>query len=94
MDESTRRTSEDESRKRAENVLDKHADRLLDHRDVTAIDVGYKTKNGIKQSDGGFCLVIWVRKKLPESLVAPEQLLPKEIDGVDTDIIEGEVYYI
>ena len=41
MDESTRRVSEDESKKGAEDVLDKHANRLLDHRDVTAVDVGY-----------------------------------------------------
>ena len=48
----------------------------------------------IEQSDGEFCLVIWVEKKLPESLVAPGQLLTREIDGVAVDVVEGEVHYI
>ena len=96
MDESTGRVShhEDESRRRAKEVLEKNGDSLLDkHPDITAMDVGYKRKDGIEQHDGEVCLIICVRKKLPECLVAPDRLLPKEIDGVDVDVVEGVVYY-
>ena len=54
---------EEESERRAADVHEKHAERLLDtYRDVTAVDVGYKTKEGIKQSDGEFCLVVHWKK--------------------------------
>ena len=83
-----------ESRRRAAEVHKKHAERLLDtYHDVTAVDIGYKMKEGIERSDGEFCLLVWVRKKLPEYQVAPDQLLPKKIDGVDVDVLEGEVVF-
>ena len=40
------------------------------------------------------CYIVWVRKKLPEDQVEPDQLLPKEIDGADVDVLEGEVVLI
>ena len=73
-----------ESENRAAQVHRKHAERLLDtYRDVTGVDVGHKTKDGIERSDGELCLLVWVKKKLPDYQVAADQLLPKEIDGVD-----------
>ena len=46
---------EDKSRRRAVEVLEKHRDSLLDHPEVTALDVGYKRKDGIEQCDGEIC---------------------------------------
>ena len=37
-------------------------------------------------------LIVYLSKKLPEDQVEPDQLLPKEIDGVDVDVIEEVVY--
>ena len=34
---------------------------------------------------------MWVEKKLPESEVEPDQLVPKEIGGVGVDVREGEL---
>ena len=79
--------------KKAVKVHDKHASHLLkEYRDVTAVDIGYRKKDGLVRVDE-VCLLVWVKKKLPESEVPPGQLLPKEIDGVSVDILEGEVVY-
>lgn len=90
MDESTRqRARVDESRRRAEEVHKKYSERLLHtYHDAIGVNVGYKTKDGVERIEGEFCLIVWVEKKLPESLVAPDQLLPKEVDGVDVDVVE------
>ena len=37
-------------------------------------------------------LIVYLSKKLSEDQVEPDQLLPKEIDGVDVDVIEEVVY--
>ena len=82
-----------ESRKRAREVLQKHADRLVKTYHATALDIGYREKDGVEQREGEVCLLVWVKEKLPESQVAPDKLLPKEIDGVEVDIRQGEVFF-
>lgn len=38
------------------------------------------------------CIRIYVRKKVPEKFLAPWQIIPKEILGIETDVVEiGEV---
>ena len=84
--------SDNESRMRATEVNLKHGLRLLkEYRDVIAVDIGYKKKDGVERNEGEFCLIVWVKKKLPESEVEPDHLLPKEIEGVDVDVCEGEL---
>ena len=58
---------------------------------MTAVDVGFRRKGGILQEDSDVCLLVWVKEKLPKSKV--DNLLPKEIDGVSVDVLEGEVLY-
>ena len=82
----------EESKRRAIEIHEKHADRILDtYRNVTVVNIGYKRKDGVELRDGNVCLLVWVRKKLPENQVEPDQLLPKEIDGVDVDVLEGDL---
>ena len=71
------------------NLQHRHVDWLLNHPDVTAVDVDYKTVGG-EQTDQ-LSLVIWVKKKLPEEEVPEERRLPREIEGFQTDVIEGEI---
>lgn len=79
---------------KAEDIHEKYAEHLLDtYRDVTAVDIGYREKGGIVQKGSPTCLLVWVKKKLSESQVLPDQLLPKEIEGVPVDVLEGEVVY-
>ena len=53
----------------------RHVDWLLDHPDVTAVDVNHKSVGG-KETDQ-LSLVVWVRRKLPQSEVPEERRLPR-----------------
>jgi hypothetical protein len=78
---------------RVKEVQDKYIDHLMgDYNDVTAVHIGYRTKNG-EVIEGEVCLVVWVKKKLPKSQLGPDQLLPEEIEGVPVDVVEGKVVY-
>ena len=78
-------------KQKAKEVYKKHASHLLkEYHDVTAVDVGYRKKDGVELREGEVCLLVWVKKKLPESEVKSEELLPKEIDGVAVDVREGK----
>ena len=77
-----------DERARLQAVQAKHLDRLLAWPNVTAVDINKRTVGG-KQTDQ-LCLVVWVRTKKPESEIAAEEVLPKEIDGVPVDVYEGE----
>ena len=77
-----------EARPKIKDVQEKHLDRLLARPNVTAVDINYRTKGGEKTDQ--LCLVIWVRRKRPESGIPAEEVLPREIDGVPVDVIEGE----
>lgn len=83
-----RATREAEVRRSLVEVQKKHVDWLLEHPDVTAVDVNYRTVRGQPTDELG--LVVWVKKKLPESEVLTERRIPREIDGARTDIVEGE----
>ena len=67
----------------------RHVDWLLDHPDVTAVDVNYKTVGGNHTNQ--LSLVIWVKEKISEKELPKERLLPREIEGFQTDIIEEEI---
>ena len=67
----------------------RHVDWLLDHPDVTAVDINHKTVGG-EQTDQ-LSLVIWVKNKLPEEEVSKNRRLPREIEGFQTDVVEGEI---
>ncbi len=59
---------------------------ILSREGVTGIDVGYKYRNGEKTNK--LCIRIFVKKKI-ENMKSGD-VLPKEIGGVKTDIIEEE----
>ena len=67
----------------------RHVDWLLDHPDVTAVDINHKMVGG-EQTDQ-LSLVIWVKNKLPEEEVSKNRRLPREIEGFQTDVVEGEI---
>ena len=81
------------SRKKAKDVHKKHSSRILRYPGVTAVDIGFRTRGGILHKDGNICLLVWVKKKLPESDLDKSKSLPKEIEGVSVDVLEGEVIY-
>lgn len=81
--------NDDTLREKLVHLQRRHVNWLLDHPDVTAVDVNHKTVGG-KQTDQ-LSLVLWVKKKLPESEIPHHRRLPKEIEGFHTDVIEGEM---
>lgn len=67
-------------------VRGKHQSSILKRDNVVGVGVGYKVQRG-KQMDE-LCLLVLVTKKLPVEAVEPKALVPKSIDGVNTDVIE------
>jgi hypothetical protein len=70
----------------ARQVKDTHKSALLSTPNVVGVGVGEKTTQGRKT--GEICVVILVREKLPETGLAPEVVLPREVGGVKTDVIQ------
>ena len=79
----------DDIRAQLVDLQRRHVGWLLDHPDVTGVDVNHKTVGG-EQTDQ-LSLVIWVKKKLPEEEVSEKRRLPREIEGFQTDVVEGEI---
>lgn len=64
----------------------KHQKNLLSKSNVTSVGYGYKIKNG--QITEEVCLVVGVSKKVVASQLKASDLIPSDIDGVSTDVIE------
>ena len=82
-------SSDDDLHAKLLDLQRRHVERLLDHPDVTAVDVNHKTVGGERTDQ--LSLVIWVKKKLPEEEVPRERRLPRDIEGFQTDVIEGDM---
>ncbi len=67
-------------------VLKETCPRLLTHPNMVATGVGYKVTKGSKT--GTLCIVCSVVKKLRPSELAPKDMLPADLDGIPTDVIE------
>jgi hypothetical protein len=55
-------------------------------RNVHAVGIGRKVTNGVETNEK--CVRLYVLQKLPVSLMSPRDVLPAQLDGVPTDIIE------
>ena len=63
--------------------------RLLAIPGVHAVGIGFKMVQGQRTPER--CIAVFVVKKKPLQNLSPEQVVPAEIDGVKTDIIEQRV---
>ena len=71
-------------------VKRKHQDELLKKQNVVGVGIGYKEING--QMTGELSLVVMVKTKVPSHELAPIDRIPREIEGVRTDVkVVGEV---
>ena len=71
-------------------VKDVSKNNLLAVKNVVGVGVGYKIKGGQQTDD--YAIVVMVSQKLPLSALAPEAVLPKNLSGVQIDVIEvGEL---
>jgi len=65
-------------------------ERLLRKKNVVGVGIGFKQEKG--QITDKLALIISVRQREDPSQLAPEDLIPSEIEGVPTDVIEvGEI---
>ena len=70
----------------AKRVKDIHVLDLLSKRNVVGVGLGYKVSEGI--STGELSLLVSVTHKADISALAAEDLVPKLLGGVKTDVIE------
>ena len=75
---------------RAQAVKRAYAGQLMTKANVVGVGVGFCQRHGQRTGEVG--LVVMVDKKLPAALLAPEDVIPHEIDGVPVDVQEvGEI---
>ncbi len=67
-------------------VKEMHKDQILGKPNVIGVGMGYKeTRQGRTQE---LCVIALVRQKIPKEGLDPAALVPREIGGVPTDVIE------
>jgi hypothetical protein len=70
-------------------VKRRHVGDLLARRNVVACGVGYKISGGERTDE--MSLIVSVTHKVHPSALAPEDLIPPEVEGVRTDVVETGV---
>jgi hypothetical protein len=67
-----------------------HLPKLISRPNVVGVGVGLRQRNGRVQDE--VCVVALVRRKRPRTALAPEAVVPAELDGVPVDVLEvGEL---
>jgi hypothetical protein len=67
-------------------VIEKREPELYRYPNVVGLGASYRTKAG-KPTDE-LCLVVYVEKKVPATQLSARDLIPREIDGIKTDVVE------
>ncbi|MGD8245548.1 MAG: hypothetical protein PVG25_04455 [Anaerolineae bacterium] len=75
----------------AKQVKDIHAIDLLQKRNVVGVGLGYKVRRG--ERTGELSLVISVARKMPKAALADQDLVPKAMDGIKTDVVETGILH-
>ncbi len=63
-----------------ETVKQKHEDQLMRLPNVTGVGIGEK--------EGKPVIKVFVERKVPESELQPQEIVPKSIEGCETDVEE------
>jgi hypothetical protein len=71
---------------RVQRVKDTHEAELMSKANVVGVGVGYREKGGRKTDD--LSLVVMVERKVPETQLSPQDIVPKSIEGVPVDVQE------
>jgi hypothetical protein len=70
-------------------VKERVEDELLSRPGVTGVDINEKVTKGKKT--GQMAIVVFVAKKEPKNKLKSDELIPEEIDGIPTDVVEEEI---
>ena len=68
------------------DIKDRHTARLMQLPNVLGVAVGFKYVKGVRTDRTA--IVVMVEKKIAPSRLAPQYLVPKDLNGVETDVIE------
>jgi hypothetical protein len=68
------------------HVKSLHQETILAKPNVLGVGIGYKVR-GRKETEE-LCVIALVRQKIPLAGLAPEALVPKEVDGISTDVLQ------
>ena len=71
-------------------IKEKHEAELMKKAGVTGCAIGYKQEGGLQTDE--LCLVCYVKKKLPEENLKKRDIIPKEIKGIPTDVVESGMF--
>jgi hypothetical protein len=69
---------------RAQSVKVKYEKELMRKRNVVGVGVGFQEHAG--QTTDNVCVVVSVREKVPLDQLAPQDVIPTELDGVLVDV--------
>jgi hypothetical protein len=70
----------------ARTTLQQRSKELLSRANVVATGVGFKVEGGQRTETPS--IICSVDKRVPASSLSPKDLVPRELDGVPTDVIE------
>lgn len=76
-----------EKYQKLQEVLEKYKPELLKKAGVTAVGIGYKVKKGKQLKK--LAIICFVEKKLGLEVLAEKDIVPKELNGILTDVIES-----
>jgi hypothetical protein len=79
----------DQARAQIRPVKERIEDELLSIPGVTGVDINYKQTQG--QKTDRLAIVVSVAEKKPKEVLKPEEVIPPEIDGVPTDVVEKQI---
>jgi hypothetical protein len=69
------------------SIKEKHEDQLLRLPNVVGVAIGKKVVNG-QVVPGKEVIKVFVTRKVPESQLKPDQVIPKTLEGYETDVEE------
>ena len=71
-------------------VKEAHKEEIMSKPNVIGVGVGYKDYKGVRTNE--LSLVTLVRRKMPLAGLSPQDVVPKSVNGIPTDVVEvGDV---
>jgi hypothetical protein len=79
-------SGQDPTTARITEIQVQYADELMSKANVVGLGVGLRQTGGVTTEET--CLVVMVSQKVPSEQLAPDDRIPKQIEGVPVDVRE------
>lgn len=79
--------SDEQRLEEARAIKERHANALMRYPGVAAVGVGLRQVGGEYTPE--VAIVVMVREKRPLAALAPEDILPRELEGIPVDVQEA-----